>query len=231
MRSITKLSAAALISAASILASTANSNAALIAAIGNDPLLAGGDDIIVVDNGAGDTIGALGAISFATSAYGYSLLVNVSQSKPIIGSAALPALDVTFVATTGSNVPSTVYLFLSDTDFVGAGPFTLALGGTNSGGSGTITGTSFGGTSNVALDFSTLLGVTSPVGGVTFSDTVGGVLTPTAFPYSLSAGVAITRSTPGTTTGDLNLTVVPEPSTFAALAPLGTLLLRRRRTA
>ena len=71
-----------------------------------------------------DTIGAgTGAINFSLGAFGYSLVVNTSQSKPIIGSASVPQLDVTFTATgTG-----TVFLYAGDTDFLGAHSFNLSL--------------------------------------------------------------------------------------------------------
>ena len=54
--------------------------AAFFATICDDLACSGGNDITVQDNGAGDTIGALGGISFATSAFGYSLLINMPKS-------------------------------------------------------------------------------------------------------------------------------------------------------
>ena len=42
---------------------------------------------------------ATGAISFSTAAFGYSFLVNTSQSKPMLGSAAEPQLDLSFAVT------------------------------------------------------------------------------------------------------------------------------------
>jgi len=79
-----------------MLAVSLPANAVFVARICNDLACAGGDDLIVQDNAAGDTIASLGAISFATSAFGYSLLVNTSQSKPMLGSATAPQLDLTF---------------------------------------------------------------------------------------------------------------------------------------
>ncbi len=69
-----------------------------MAAICNDLASTGGDDFLIADNGAGDAIGALSAISFSTSAFGYTLLVNTSQSKPVVGSASVPQLDYPFWA-------------------------------------------------------------------------------------------------------------------------------------
>ncbi len=133
---------------ACVVGTSSKADAAFIAAICDDLTCSGGNDFLVTDNSAADTIGANGAINFSTSAFGYALVVNTSQSKPIIGSATLPQLDVTFTATgTG-----TVFLYAGDTDFLGAHSFNLSLGGTNSGGSGTVTGRAWGGSTNNRAD-------------------------------------------------------------------------------
>jgi PEP-CTERM motif len=213
-------------------------NAAFFATICNDIQCTGGDDFIVQDNGPGDTIGATGAINFATSAFGYTLLVNTSQSKPMLGSDTAPQLDLTFSATSGAVAPAgSVFLYVSDTDFLSGSSFVLTLGGTNSGGSGTETGRAWGGTSNTALLFSgaNLFGSLVGLTGTPYSGSVAGAFTPAVTPFSLTMGVAITRSTAGTSTGDLNLQIspVPEPSTWALMlvgpAFIGFVALRRRR--
>jgi hypothetical protein len=190
-------------------------DASMIAAICNDLACSGGDDFLVTDNGAGDTLFVNGAINFSTSAFGYTLLVNTSQSKPMLGSATAPQLDLSLTATTGSAAGGNVFLYMTDTDFLAAQGFLLSLGGTNSGGSGTITGRAWGGTSNTALQFSgaNLLGAVGALSGPTFSGSVAGSFTPAVNPYSLTIGVAINRTTAGTTTGDLNFAAaaVPEP--------------------
>jgi len=217
-------------------ASTA-ANAAFFATICDDLACTGGNDVTILDNSAGDTIAATGGISFATSAFGYSLLVNTSQSKPMIGSAAAPQLDLTYTATTNSATAASVFLYTSDTDFISGGSFVLGLGGTNSGGSGTETGRAWGGTSNTALQFSgaNLLGAVGPLSGVSYSGSATGSFSPAVNPYSLTIGVAINRTSAGTSTGDLNLQVsaIPEPETYALmLAGLGALgfVAKRRKT-
>jgi hypothetical protein len=221
-----------------VLGSAARANASMLAAICNDIGCTGGDDFIVADNGAGDTIGALGGLNFSTAAFGFSLLVNTAQSKPMLGSAASPQLDLTFTATTFDSTAHSAFLYVSDTDFVGAQSLQLMLGGTDTGGSGTVTGRSWGGTSNTALQFSgaNLLNAVGPLSGPAYSGTASGSLVPTATPYSLTIGVALTRATPGTTTGDLNLagspaSTVPEPSSLllGALGMMGVGLTRRRQ--
>jgi hypothetical protein len=211
-------------------------HATSFAAICNDLGCKGGDDIIIQDNGAGDTIGSLGAISFATSAFGYSLVVDTVQSAPAIGSASAPQLDLAFTATTDSATPSTIFLFASDTDFLTSGTFDLALGGTNSGASGTATGRAWGGTSDTALQFSgvNLIAAVGPLSGTTFSANAAGPFAAQVDPFSLTIGVAVNRSSPGTTTGDLNLQVaaVPEPENYAlmlaGLAASGFVARRRK---
>jgi hypothetical protein len=194
--------------------------------------------VIVQDNGAGDTIAGLGASSFAASAFGFALLVNTAQSKPMLGSAGVPQLDLTFSATTLDSASHSAFIYVSDTDFIGAQALQLSLGGTNSGGSGTVTGRSWGGTSNTALQFSgaNLLNTVGPLSGAAYSGSATGNLTPAVTPYSLTIGVALTRTTAGTTTGDLNLAStpvanVPEPSSLllGALGMLGVGFTRRRR--
>ena len=91
------LSAVAVVACA--MGMSAPANAVFVARICNDLGCAGGDDVLVQDNAAGDSIGMSGAISFSTSAFGYTLEVNTSQSKPVIGSATAPQLDLSFVVT------------------------------------------------------------------------------------------------------------------------------------
>ena len=222
----------AVLALACVVGTSSKADAAFIAAICDDLTCSGGNDFLVTDNSAADTIGANGAINFSTSAFGYALVVNTSQSKPIIGSASVPQLDLTFTATTTAAGGGQIFLYAGDTDFVGAHSFNLSIGGTNSGGSGTVTGRAWGGTTNNPLTFSPLLATTGPQSGLVFSTLVSGSYVPTVSPYSLGIGVEITRQTAGTTTGDLNLSV-PEPAsmTLFGLGLLGTALSRRRRQA
>jgi len=222
---------------AGVVGTSTKADAAFMAAICNDLACTGGDDILVTDNGAGDTIGALGAINFSTSAFGYSLLVNTSQSKPIIGSATQPQLDLNYTVTSssGATAGSSVFLYASDTDFLGAGthPFTLTLGGTNSD-AGTVTGRAWGGSSNTALQFSgaNLFGTLGPFATSNYSGAATGTYTSIS-PYSLTIGVAVAGLANGTATGDLNLKVVPEPAsmTLFGLGLMGFGVASRRRKA
>jgi hypothetical protein len=236
MNKISRQALAAATILAGAIGAAAPANAQFFATICNDIQCTGGDDLIFQDNGAGDTVASIGAISFSTAAFGYSFLVNTSQSKPMVGSAAEPQLDLTFTATS-NGAAGNVFLYTSDTGFTLAGASALlALGGTNSGGSGTVTGRAWGGTSNTALQFSGANLISSLVGltGPTFSGMVTGAFTSVVNPYSLTIGTQITRASAGTTTGDLNLQVsaIPEPGTWASIL-MGAVLVgfvsRRRR--
>jgi hypothetical protein len=210
---------------ACVVGTSTKANAAFIAAVCQD-LTCTNSPIIVTDNGAGDTIAGTGAINFSVAAFGYSLVVNTSQSKPVIGSALQPQLDLTFTATgTG-----TIFLYAGDTDFLlSPANFTLSLAETSSGGSGAVTGRALGGSTNNALTFSPLL-ASIPLSGAAASGTATGTYVPSVNPYSLSIGVQIVRTTAGTTTGDLNLstTPVPEPMSLVLLGS-GLLAVGRRR--
>ena len=212
---------------AGVVGTSTKADAAFIAAICQD-LTCSNSPIIVTDNAAGDTIPGTGAINFSVAAFGYSLVVNTSQSKPVIGSATAPQLDLTFTATgTG-----TIFLYAGDTDFQGPHSFLLSLAQTSSGGSGTVTGRAWGGSTNNALTFSPLLASVGPLTGPASSGMTSGSYVPTVNPYSLSIGVQIVRTTAGTTTGDLNLSV-PEPAsmTLFGLGLMGFGVASRRRKA
>src|SRR3954470_677426 len=98
---------------ACVLAASPPAHAVFVARICNDLQCLGGDDFIIQDNTAGDTIAMAGAISLSTTAFGYTLLVNTSQSKPVVGSATAPQLDLTFSATSGAGGGGNVFLYAS----------------------------------------------------------------------------------------------------------------------
>jgi hypothetical protein len=235
-KTLQRFASAAAVCAVTLFVS-APAHAVFVARICNDLQCLGGDDFIIQDNAAGDTIAATGAINFSISAFGYSLLVNTAQSKPMVGSAGTPQLDLTFAATSTA-ATGNVFLYVSDTNFtLGNGSFVLTLGGTNSGGDGSVQGRAWGGTSNTEFQFSgaNLLASIGPLTTAAFSGSATGPFAAASNPYSLTIGTTISRTTAGTSTGDLNLQIspVPEPSTWALMligpALVGFVAQRRRR--
>jgi hypothetical protein len=223
---------------ACVVGMSARADAAFIAYICDDALCTGGGDTIVTDNGAGDnfpgsaTIGQIN--SGALNVAGFTIVTNISQSKPLIGTAAAPQMDLAFTATTSDSASHTVWLYASDTGFLGGHSFALQLGGTQppAGTTNTVIGRAWGGNSNNNLDLSLLLSSTGTTSVSPFALATSGLLNPTVSPYALTIGVVITRGSAGTTTGDLNF-AVPEPATMAlfGLGLMGFGVANRRRKA
>jgi len=239
-----------------IVGASSKAEAAFFAAICNDITCTGGGDLIVQDDTVGDLTGTgAGAVpgvitlSFATG--GFNIVLNISQSKPAIGSAGAPQLDLNFTATDIAGVapdcsaasPCSVWLFASDNGFTAPGAATLNIAGNQPPG-GTVNARAWGGTTNNTVDLTgTAPGITANLlinsGNMTnatgaqqnFAFTGSGGTLGGVTPYSLTIGVNIIGTGPGTTTGDEHLSV-PEPATMAlfglGLVGFGAASRRRR---
>jgi PEP-CTERM motif len=221
------------------LAASGPARAALYAAICDNQACTGGSShaIIVQDNLAGDTLNlTTGAIqTSALSVFGYSIVLNTSFGYPVIGSPTAPQLDLQFSATS-SGAAGDVFIYASETGFTTGGGYTMQLGGTQPNQSlptTGITGLAFGGTSNSQLDFTREFLTTGLVQNSPFAIGANGPIGMLGSnPFSLTVGVDISHSGAGATTGDINISGVPEPSTWAMMvigfAGIGFMAYRRK---
>ena len=143
-----------------------NAHAAFIAYVCDDPLCIGGGDTIVMDQGPGDNFpgsNIVGQINAgAINVGGFTIVTNIAQSNPFIGSSSQPQLNLTFTAITSNNNTNTIYLYASNTGFIAGNTFLMTLDGTHTGaGSHSVIASAWGGNSNNNLDFTSLLGTTS----------------------------------------------------------------------
>ncbi len=206
-------------------------------AVGTLRLTSGGDQVTITDNGAGDSSGVVGVVSFS-GALGTSVWeVNVTTgiTNPVIGNDTdNPRMDLNSVnvSTTG---PGTIMIEWTATDFNGVEgvAFTSGIGGTTD---GSVLLETFLDASNTAFGQATQLTSQGPFAPVAFASTVGGLAgAPTSGQYSLTQKVTITHTAGGQISSfDAELTgQVPEPGTVflfgTGLAGLGLWNWKRKK--
>ncbi len=85
-------------------------------------LISGATTIVVQDNGVADTSPTIGDIQWNGSINGWTIVVTTGDSKPLLGSATSPQMDLSVTSATPGAAPLTVEL--TDTGF---GPTASAL--------------------------------------------------------------------------------------------------------
>jgi hypothetical protein len=155
-----------------------------------------------------------GVILFTSPIASFTTNTVTGLSKPTIGSAAAPQLDLNSVnVSSGSN--RVLHLWLTDTGFTGLGQAVARIGGTTS---GTVTYEAFWDPGNG--EFATTNPIGSPMsfgpGPVAFANTASsGILT--GGPYSLTQHITITHSGTTRATSFNAEVLVPEPASIAML--------------
>ena len=195
--------------------------------------------VTVTDNGVGDTSLNLGQVNYANgSFFGWNVLVSSGVTKPILGSATSPALDLTFQVVRGAGSQGTLSILFSENDFnlSPAGNFGVSAGGALGNlGSPSVNVQSFYDLGNATLALTTPLTahLYSGQGGFSGNET-GGPVGPDS---SVSFTIRIDLSEPinGLASGnvDLHLNNIPEGGSMATflgtgLLALGVLAARRK---
>jgi len=200
--------------------------------------------LLISDGGAGDTFNSMGpgvpdgVIVFSGTWGAYNIQVNTGESKPVLGSAASPDVDLSYsVNRTKAGAAETLTIQVSDMDFTTSPePLSMMYGGTNGPGT-TSTNVDGTGLNNVNFNTGDASGTIGPKGPGAFSGTSSFTIpNNSGNPYSLTVGVTLSNNgSTGISSGDAELLVaVPAPAglvlalTSIPVMGLGAWLRRRR---
>jgi len=191
-----------------------------------------GHTVTVTDNGAGDSSADDGLVLFYGSLPGWNINITSGFSKPLLGSASEPILDLASANFSSYGGASALEIWLTDTDFAPApsAPTMAGIGGTTD---GTVTYRAYYDSTNTAFGTGNLLADMS-FSDWAFSGSAGGSLA-ALNPFSLTLYVSILHNSalPSRITSFDASVKVPEPTTLALFAAglLAIGFVARRRLA
>jgi hypothetical protein len=188
--------------------------------------------ISISDNGAGDLNPATGELTLSTNVGVWSLSISSGLTKPALGNATNPVMDLV-VQARSTSAGSLKYTF-SDNGF-GPAPGTLnatVSGHVISGAPTTVDYSVYGDSANVLGALTTLLTTTGTISLPVLTSNSATLALST--PFSLTEVIQLNASGASSVSVDASLTVIPEPSsaalTFLGLTFLVAGLARRRRS-
>jgi hypothetical protein len=187
--------------------------------------ISSGSDSVTVTDTDGD-----GIVAYWGRVGVFDLQVTVGTTKPFLGTALEPHMDL-FNVSVSSNDGGSLTIAFTDDNFQSLlypqmGVYSDMGGTTN----GTVTATVSADDGNAHFGGSVVSSL-GPFGPGPFAASATGALVGFTGSYSLTLGATITHATPGVTSFDLE-TVVPEPSSLALLCSAAGVIfvLRRRRS-
>ena len=182
----------------------------------------GVNTVTVTDQGAGDLDGLAGAIVYAGAVGGFFINVTTGVTKPVLGTAEDPQLDLNSINVSGPS-GGVLTIRFTETDFLsptGTTDIFSAIGGTTS---GTLLYQTYASVTNDPFETGTLVSDSGILSGpFVFSSLTNVAITGT---YSLTTVATITHSGSTNQNSSFNAVVeLPEPFLAPPLV-LGSLLL------